>query len=1137
MIPLDKKHSPHFILLPYINNRTAWRPVNFPSILVVPDRRDPSGASISDSKVFNVRVQIEDVPRRARVAGHDHVGIFFPDRELFAKSVSSLELADMMLELDGLDFYTKDGQAIDYLDAQSGDYFEYTSYSGIRDRIEYLATADYYDLSNVLVETNTLPPDRYVLSYNADYYVRHTLGQENTDGELVCIDSSRTATAVKRIDINHPGEVIEDLYRHTPAVYLGSANKSEDRTVEFYRPFTDLLQNVFDEQSFLERLNHADSILPQYLPYLSYLLGLDIPYFPLSLDKLRRTMLQNVVRISRLKGSRRAIVELFELFGYNILLANLWWSADGKRLIRPGQTLPLEYKDQEISIEQKCQIEPVVVNYTDSGFGELEVPLLYRPQDAEFISDFLNNLSSSKITLYSYYVEKESLASSDLNAIAAAMESDPSGYGDGVNCAIPTVNNLGIIGYSEVEIDGASGDSITLYETGLSPVINHGVKYDRQRNILAVTFNGHLEFDNGKELFIFAKYNRTDLIVPEILQNIRSNRFDLQILTNEGEQVSADIIEFLINFLFKLKAFHSLLNVIRFDIGLTEVYEVTDWTVGGNVSQRYDMDAGRLQVPPAIIPNIIEGDCRRDSETLGYKPEDIALRNTKLQNLIEQHQAWKDLDDRQSGGPDTYISPTDGDTDRSSCIYNYNGQDRILITDKTEEDDVTYSPTPGTTVPSGGVMTGINQFPVDDVSQGQYSPYGGGASGTSDTGSFGSFMRQKTSKPTAHCELDGVTDYAYRGRVNDELLYQLRNQNAESYQNAPCSLNLGDGVYYLMLEHNETGCGVDHLSTVCNSFLGRLSRAYGTPQYPIMYSNRIGYTEEQFAIQRPQLNMSDTILHFPGCRFATLNRLAEDFESDTWRAKPWDEQYSDSCNPTWLNAELVDNLLVYDDLPFTIVGNGLVADIPNMSDHLNANVSNDKVVHSVFISQPDGHEAITLEDVCDTGTGTWTDTGTGIGEMSTDGTIIVNDPLFPSSTLCGTGEYIDNAAGYPCITGFQYFEDVDFGREGLYDELYEELEVPHDDDTGTVHQLLFFMGSGIKDGTGHRLDCDCSDIECSGTEVIDVDCTLDHYINQQGYRDWNADQLEIIPYMSLVEPLGGYCNILDGSINNMFEFI
>jgi hypothetical protein len=248
-------HNPSFALYPVNNDRTAWRPIGLPVLLVEPDRRDPLGNPVELSQVSNVRIIIEDVPQRAAVAGHDHVGLFFPDRELYARNISTVELYERLLEPNGQRFFQPDGTEIPFEDAVLGDLMQYTTRSGVRDTVTYIPSANYYDLSDFFIDTEELPPDYYFLTYSADYFVRVSSGLIRD--ELLCIDGTREARAVLRFRFNHPGQTMEEQVRLTPEPYLTSETRAEDSTVAFYRPFTDALQDIFDESILLEQVKQS----------------------------------------------------------------------------------------------------------------------------------------------------------------------------------------------------------------------------------------------------------------------------------------------------------------------------------------------------------------------------------------------------------------------------------------------------------------------------------------------------------------------------------------------------------------------------------------------------------------------------------------------------------------------------------------------------------------------------------------------------------------------------------------------------------------------------------------------------------------------------------------------------------------
>ena len=571
MAEVTEFHNPSFVLFPTNNDRTAWRPVGLPMILVEPDRRDGLGNPIEFSNVQYVRILIEDVPRKSRVAGHDNVGLLVPDMELYAITVSVTQLYERQIDRTAQVYFRPDGTEITFEEAVQGDLMQYTTATGVRDTITYLPSANYYDFSDLTIETEDLRPDYYYLSYQAAFYARVTSG--TAKNELNCIDSTNLAISVFRFRINHPGQVMEETTRLTPSVYVTSEKRSQDTTIALYRPITDILQDIFDEQYLLENLNWVDHVTPEFVPYLAFLLGLDIPFFPNSLDRLRRTMMRNIVRLQQLKGSRRALIDLFNLFGYTIFLINLYWSKDGKRTIRPGEPLPEQLADQEIGIEEKCQIEPVLAEYDTDGFGELTVPLLYRPSKVTTNEGIASVIEAGDVVVDAYLVRKGYGAHRQLQAITEAMNLDPDGYGEASGCRLPDITGSGIEGYSQILIQGQRGEATEqTIEGAQPPFITSGVRLDRVQNILHMTFNGAILFQEpnlfeatrteGLALYTFATYDRQEYDVPDDLKDLQSNRFDIQLLTANNTEVTSDVLEFLIDFLFQIKAFHSLLNAI-----------------------------------------------------------------------------------------------------------------------------------------------------------------------------------------------------------------------------------------------------------------------------------------------------------------------------------------------------------------------------------------------------------------------------------------------------------------------------------------------------------------------------------------------------------------------------------------------
>jgi hypothetical protein len=1108
-------------------------------ILMETDRRDLSGNQIANSDVIvqncdcggntecdcmgvltttcneycsgaAIRIVIEDVPHKAIVAGQIPIGLMSPDHEIFAKNVSMSEMISRMIHPEMQSFYritavnaTTGEQTlipIDYSEAVGGDLMQYETASGSVGNITYYPTANYYDFSDIAIETEQLPPDWYNISYQAQYYAR--VESASTPGQLNCIDITRKATSVYRFRMNHPGQVMEETVRMTPAPYMTSDKKSEDSTIEFYRPFTDILQDIFDEQYLLGSVNWVDYITPQFVPYLCYLLGLDLPYYPQSLYRLRKTMLRNVVRLQQLKGSRNAIYDLFELFGYIVYVNKLYWSADGKRLIRPGEKLPSAYSDQEIVVEERCQVEPILVGYNTSGFGQLTIPLLYRPTYTEvnqgvatvtrpgeitidaylvrknvigngtvsiaqstaaigtgttFLTDFAVNdtitVSGETVkiisaiiddthltvttafqnitnnTTYSYvsrtYKRLEAIACG-IGTAATGCNNNPSDF---TACVVPSLSDAetdGVESWSRVVIERSSNfanpdeDS----STGDQPPFTHnGVSIDRKGNLLHLTFNGAIQFDDKYAqqgtnalnsellLYAFAIYNREELIVPDKIKNLYSNRFDIQLLTQDGEQISGDILEFLIDYLFKIKAFHSLLHTLIYHANLSETYQVTPFCVGGDLEQRYNIDAGKLQVPPAILPKTPIDDCSADPGDLGYKPEDIALRKKILDNLPEEFQSWVDVKQYMSQkavigatGPvyidrtveqvgDERLAPTPAKDD-TDCRFTYRGQDRLIPGNATDQDTIVYDPTPFSNTQSLESQSTTDLSPITTGMHGVFYPTGAEASTNNDSSKYSIFDREYSTFQNTFCELDGISDYCYKGRVEDEVLHRMTLIGDEQYKATPCKVTMGTGIYYTFaatseLTNSVQGSGLKQsytapLTRSNNSFLGRLLRAYDTVQSENVHFtdrpyliNGVSGEQNMLALQRKSLGIQVPLIHFPGTRFATVNKLELDFEHPTWRAKPWDDQYSTSCGPnnqscskpTYLNAKIEtdtsgDQYLVFDDVPFTIISNGLYPDIPSFGSHIlgtNKRFDDSDVVHSVYSTQPAGNGAITLD--------------------------------------------------------------------------------------------------------------------------------------------------------------------------------
>lgn len=1188
-------NNPSFVLWPVNNNRTAWRPWSTPVILVVPRRADLYGNSFANSDVFNTRVYIEDVPQEAKVAGHQNIGLRFPDKELYAVSISPSELSNKIINLASLTITKSDGTEVNIAEAQSGDWIHYTTVTGVTDTIEYLVGTDYYDLSDVLLDLELLPSSHYNVVYQTEYF-RRILSDDGSK-DFVCVDANLKSLVSFKFKIDHPGKVLDEFYRLTPPPYLTNSQKSADKTVSLYRPFTDAIQNVMDEQDLLRKINWVYDSPAEAIPYLSSLLGWDLPYFPESIDQLRRAVLRRTVEFQNLKGSRRAIVNIFRLFGFEILISNLWWSSDGKRLIRPDERLPAGYTGQEIRTIKQNQVETLLANYTVTGFTDLKIPLLFRPQELTELDSFTSLIDGGQITIVSYVVEPDGPAHLALQELSDLIAADPSGYGDTANCIVDAdgflfpqaldeaLEGKETIGFSQIHIAGKLGNAVDEIAVGtIIPVTRRGLSFNRETNTLFLTINGNSEFSEYK-VYSFAIYRRYSFVVPEALKDLQSNRFDIQVLTEDlAEFADPVILQFAMEFLNRIKAFHSILNAIRTRTELTETYEVTTLCVGGRFTQRHDTDIGRLQVPPAIIPQIPTDltECSRlTPKALGYKVADLLLRRRKLTNLPEEHAAWQLLDDREvleSGY--TRLAPN-APADRDTCKFTHLGQDRIIVQQPTNVRDVIHNPTPNSNMGDSGYVT--NQLTSNDVvSEGIFAETGILESSNSDGSAYGSFIRERTLISSALCDLDNATDYCYKGRVEDELLYRPTLKWVEQGGIRPVYVGMGSGVYWsypIITQVSQPGVrtpdprGLTHKSKFSggapkateefysqsvahdylkaapdsplppknNSLLGRLYRDYERPgAHTIHYSNRRGDPtvdqRQQLALQRPSLEIIKPILHLPGCRFPRLNRLVMDYAHPTHTARPWDFDY---CGPNcdtenFLNYEKIEiegnEQLQFDTVPYAIPGNNLPADIPSLGDHTlgtDANLTAEEVVHKVYMNDATSNPAVDLGEAC-----------AYDSSISVDGTIQTIDPLFQSHNTCATDPtiYTDFADGYPCLRGYQLYIPPDLGQD-LYDDLLFGLGLIEIDGTDAPAEILFFLGSGIRDRSVQalRLDAGCELVGCDGgSQPI---CSVDSYLDQYGQYDWEPDHLVVNSTLLAVETVGAELRLLDGSIGTLMETV
>ena len=1107
--PKPDRFQPSLSLLPIQNARTAFKPVRLPVILTVPFSRDPiTRTRLANAEPTSLRFFIAEAPGSAKVAGFENRGLLIPPLDRFSKRVLNIELADVRIDIEGRRFFDAEGEEKQFAQAKEGDTFEYqllagqTSGRGVIERIPFFPDAEYFDLSPFALSTVELtPPGKYRFVWEVKFSRRVVSPLE----EFLCIADEEEVDRLS-IVFEHPGKILKQMLDNTPSLYFAKDTTIDnDPLLDFYRPFADTLEDVADEQKLLFGLNFVDRIPAQLIPYLAFLVGIELPFFPGATDNMRRAMLRNARRLQSIRGSKRVLTELFSIFGFTIDIINLWFSRDGNRLIAPGERSEI---DPEIGLEDVCHLEPLLLRFEKSGFGQVTIPLL-------------KNLTFP-VTVDSFIVRKGSPAADRLEEIAQSLEADIDAL-DLSRCSKDIAGALlhpdlsailkleGVIDFGKVLI---TDDKASIVDAiGVQPLNDTGIKVDKLLNTISLTFDRFLDLKNS-QLYAFSLYDTKNIIVPPELLDFRSNRFDVELLSKIGEEVTSQLLDFLIRFLFKLKAFHSLLRKIIITTEVADIYNVIDFCVGSTQAEAPCTDLGELQTLPPVIPIITDPDECATDVTRGFKPEDLSLRAQILALLKEEHDAWRSLDDKIKPVTDPVLASLSRiaipEPDPAPCAFTKFGQDRVA--------DIR--------IPDGNIpgCTEESRKDFDHIED----------------------NRQKICdpQPIPNC---------FTGRVGQELETALVLTNIERVRCKPCTPMLGRGFYWLQnLQSN--------LSPTTNSldFFDRGNLADGllgsALSRVLAYDVRLHYSDrdspdEEFsspdhftALSRPSLEIERDNLFIPGHRFVSLRNLKEDYINIDLRLKPWDPLANQRCpadividlNPRLVEDTTGEEFLVFDDHPYEALGNGLEADIPLLGTHAGLTTS---VARSVFTTVEDRPE-IEFDQLT----------------VTEDESICTIDPIFKSATEgpCDPGSFggtdatfADFIDGYPADVGFFEADLETFDRGATDDdELRELIDLP-DDETTDEPELLFNLCSGIRVKEpnpiarfheGLRLDCGCSKFESSDIpikqRVIDR-CVSDKFLDDDGLFDSNCDQIVIDRNMILNEAFGACSIPLDGTIPSL----
>lgn len=1096
--PPIERFQPSFYRFPIQNNRTGFQPVFLPIILIISGRRTPDGFPLANTGVSDLRYFVTDAPEPSLVAGPFNTGLLIPQLSKFIIPVSDLQLSEVQISLQGRTFIDAQGNNKSFDEAVEGDKFEYTLIRGkTTSTIPFFPDADYYDLSVFLIDVDDLPrPKRYLFVWECKYFRRHVFSDVEAGAKgPFCIKTDDIAIAQFPILINHPGEVHNEMFQRTPPFYFDADTPTlaEDPILRFYRPYADILQDIFDEQSFIDGINHINKIPAQLIPYLAYLIGWDLPNFPGVSDTLRRSILRQAVELQKLKGSRRAIVELFDIFGFAIELLNLWYATDGSRFVAPNETLPDTLSGNKITTKEVCQIEPMVADYKTAGFGKFEIPLLYRAVGDITINAWLVKNGPTRDALNQAIGEMTFFPDALINQCARTADGFfiPLALLDRVPISDPTV-----IATSEVLIGFETGQGKQSASTSTIPLINQiGCRYDQQKNIVGVTFDHYLDFSDDTQIFLFATYPRTEIVIPIRMKNLRSNRFDVRILLKDGEIPSSQLLEFLLNFLFRLKAFHSLLRKITFELPILDVYNVQDYC---------NPETFPLMTPPAILPVGLSGQDECTSiDKRGIKEYDVHLRELIFRALLAEQDAWKSLDGTHDDPDSDLLNLPVTKPEGTSCQFTQVGQDRVLA---TPDADFDHEPD----------------------------------------------LRSKL------CDSQTVNPpNCFKGRVIAELVMLSDVPLCEMVRCIPCPIGMGAGTYYLLptdtiiVQQNGFGKFIGQNEI---SFLGVQMRRYNHPIPQALYFTDRPYLTEDglrndrlLAYRKPSLDIQKESMGFPGHRYVSMSHLKSDFIHPIWKAKPWDPDVGN------LHAHLAkdtagDEVLVYDDADLIYLGNGIDPDISSLGHH---DPRSFLVTHKVFMFTQPGHPCLTLdprivetidEDIS-------FDSSLPFGPLFKSYNAQCNKD-FRSGYPAVYNEFeVD-------ISQFD-FDRGDSASAALAELLGLPVRGASGSDVSNPLSALFTLGSMIllekldpnfRYFEPFRLDCDCLIFECAGSgssgqsagstgssrPILNVNtCPTNVFRLPDGSFESNCDKLEIEPTVILAEKLGVCSTRLDGTIPNM----
>jgi hypothetical protein len=196
------------------------------------------------------------------------------------------------------------------------------------------------------------------------------------------------------------------------------------------------------------------------------------------------------------------------------------------------------------------------------------------------------------------------------------------------------------------------------------------------------------------------------------------------------------------------------------------------------------------------------------------------------------------------------------------------------------------------------------------------------------------------------------------------------------------------------------------------------------------------------------------------------------------------------------------------DAPYTIIGNGIAADIDTLDNSPGEDIVVSDIIHRIYDKAP-SRSYVTFD--C-------------LDEMGTDPVISVDPVLFTSADTDATVAQ-DVAAGNPSQRGsfsYSYYEDP------ARIEAFDLLGVP----TGNTgpFTMAFRLSSGIINGMGYRLDL-------NGVKVVEgvITYTEPSGLYKDGIIDPNYDSCSMISVLKAEENFGAGGILLDGFIPTLME--